>query len=268
MWPTCHLHDIIESPLIADQFPDHCADQFSAVLVDCDAIPDLSEPPPPAPRVGLRLEMTRQWIELQLVLFNFWVITKPEISWDSISIFCLVSHAHLWGGPQNKRWGNTKSQKKKKAAESFQKSVKHSDFESSTDLWGYPTIFYGRTKNNEETTTNPYESIQWRELLSPNLYHPKTDRSPWKMMVGRPSSLFEMVPWFRGHGNFRRGGHININSSGHTAFFVGAQLLEQEFAEAQRLKRKLHLWEGIGLPVPVHKFRWLKNILTFRHFLL
>ena len=267
MWPTCHLHDIIESPLIADQFPDHCADQFSAVLVDCDAIPDLSEPPPPAPRVGLRLEMTRQWIELQLVLLIFgWL---PNLRYLEIPFpFFASSHTRTCGADLKTKGEVTQNHKKKKAAESFQKSVKHSDFESSTDLWGYPTIFYGRTKNNEETTTNPYESIQWRELLSPNLYHPKTDRSPWKMMVGRPSSLFEMVPWFRGHGNFRRGGHININSSGHTAFFVGAQLLEQEFAEAQRLKRKLHLWEGIGLPVPVHKFRWLKNILTFRHFLL
>ena len=149
MWPTCHLHDIIDSPLIADQFPDHCADQFSAVLVDCDAIPDLSEPPPPAPRVGLRLEMTRQWIELQLVLLIFgWL---PNLRYLEIPFpFFASSHTRTCGADLKTKSEVTQNHKKKKAAESFQKSVKHSDFESHRSLMVSTIFILWENKNNGE----------------------------------------------------------------------------------------------------------------------
>lgn len=210
MWPTCHLHDIIDSPLIADQFPDHCADQFSAVLVDCDAIPDLSEPPPPAPRVGLRLEMTRQWIELQLVLLIFgWL---PNLRYLEIPFpFFASSHTRTCGADLKTKGEVTQNHKKKKSSWIFPEICETFWLWESQIFDGIYHIYSMREQKQRRNPINPYESIQFRELLSPNLYHPKINRSPWQMMVGRPSSLFEMGPFSGDMAIF--GGNINSSAA-------------------------------------------------------
>ena len=213
MWPTCHLHDIIDSPLIADQFPDHCADQFSAVLVDCDAIPDLSEPPPPAPRVGLRLEMTRQWIELQLVLLIFgWL---PNLRYLEIPFpFFASSHTRTCGADLKTKGEVTQNHKKKKKSSWIFPEICETFWLWESQIFdGIYHIYSMREQKQRRNPINPYESIQWRELLSPNMYHPKTNVAPDKW-------------WLEDHLLFRNGpfsGDMAIfgwkhQFFGHTAF--------------------------------------------------